>query len=278
MNAAVFPSRAGTTSAARAGRWLYALAVAVLIMLVSGSAWADKVDRLAEKLRNADDFRVRTQAALALGASKSSRAVDPLCDGLDDSNTTVRAAAAAGLGKLRKGGVECLEKALGSEQSDSVKAVIKKSIRRIKKKLGGALGPGSKVYIAVEVTNKTSLRDGRVTNRVRKGADSALRRMEGWVLAPDGETPDEAKKLLAKHSGVDAFFLSPKVKSKSAGGVTKVKLEVAVFTYPGKALKGMFSITVGMEGEESDDLLEDLIKEASKAAFKKFASNSDRFK
>src|SRR5262245_35232284 len=86
------------------------------------------VERMVQNLRGGSDFRVRTQAALALGASKTDRAVQPLCSALADSNTTVRAAAAAALGKLQLGGAQCLEDRLKSEPSDTVKAAIQKAM------------------------------------------------------------------------------------------------------------------------------------------------------
>ena len=54
----------------------------------------DRIDTLAYRLAHDDDFRVRTQAALALGATHSTRAVHPLCGGLDDSNTAFELGAA----------------------------------------------------------------------------------------------------------------------------------------------------------------------------------------
>src|SRR3954453_615218 len=85
---------------------LRALSVLVLLgsLLWTGAARAQASDleRLIYNLANSEDFRVRTQAALALGASKSERAVVPLCSGLGDPNTTVRAASAAALGALRR--------------------------------------------------------------------------------------------------------------------------------------------------------------------------------
>src|SRR6187402_2713590 len=50
-------------------------------------AQTSDLQRLIYNLASSEDFRVRTQAALALGASKSDRAVTPLCSALADSNT-----------------------------------------------------------------------------------------------------------------------------------------------------------------------------------------------
>src|SRR5688572_7268425 len=97
--------------------------VAALVLLfvclfsASASAQAASLERLIDTLKNGADFRVRTQAALALGASKNQGAVAPLCSGLSDPNTTVRAAAALALGKLALGGTECLTARLNTEPS-----------------------------------------------------------------------------------------------------------------------------------------------------------------
>lgn len=58
------------------------------------------IDALSTRLKESQDFRVRVQAALELGRSKEADALEPLTDALDDTNPSVRAAAAAALGKL----------------------------------------------------------------------------------------------------------------------------------------------------------------------------------
>src|SRR6188768_1978460 len=124
-------------------RAMRALSVLVFLgtLLVSSLARAqtNDVERLIYNLANSEDFRVRTQAALALGASKNERAVNPLCSALADFNTTVRAASAAALGRLAlSAGRECLQKRLGEESSDVVKATIEKALEVIKNGGGGA--------------------------------------------------------------------------------------------------------------------------------------------
>ncbi|MEO6603523.1 MAG: HEAT repeat domain-containing protein, partial [Polyangiaceae bacterium] len=107
------------------------------------------VDHLVQNLSGGSDFRIRTQAALALGASKSKRAVEPLCSSLADQNATVRAASAAALGRLRMGGSECLQKRLAIEANESVKSALQKALDPV-------FTPDTKYYVAIgKVSDKT---------------------------------------------------------------------------------------------------------------------------
>src|SRR5882757_2734484 len=101
-------------------------------LLAAGSAIAEsRVSFLIDQLQNATDFRVRTQAALALGASEDRSAVEPLCSGLDDTNDSVRSASAAALGKLKNAaGLPCLRDHL-SEANASVRSVIERSAKSL---------------------------------------------------------------------------------------------------------------------------------------------------
>jgi hypothetical protein len=55
-------------------RTLWRLLVVALVLLPTSAGAADRLTDLAAKLRGDKDFRVRTQAALALGVSQSDRA------------------------------------------------------------------------------------------------------------------------------------------------------------------------------------------------------------
>src|SRR6185295_16008669 len=112
-------------------RLVVAALVAGAWALSTTPCWADDapdVDHLISNLTHDSDTRVRTQAALALGASKSDRAVDALCSGLADANVTVRIASADGLRRLRLGGADCLQAKLEKEQDDKVRSTIEKAI------------------------------------------------------------------------------------------------------------------------------------------------------
>jgi hypothetical protein len=251
-----------------------------LLLASSAAAQASDLDRLVYNLANSEDFRVRTQAALALGASKSIKALSPLCSAMVDSNTTVRAASAAALGRLAlPGSKECLERRLGIETSDVVKATIQKALEVIQN--GGAAGAepaflaDSKFYISIgKTTDKTGRGGAEVEGIVRAAMTAKVAQTPGFVAAPQSEQPSDAKRRLAKHSGIKGFFLSPGVNPPDyAGGNLKVKIEVAMLSYPDKNLIGSFSLYLTEPGVSpgSTDSENDLIRMVAERAIDKFA-------
>ncbi len=76
---------------------LLAAVTFALMLLIGSASSAASVSLLIDRLKNGEDFRVRVQAALELGKSKSAKARVPLEQALDDNNAAVRAAAAAAL-------------------------------------------------------------------------------------------------------------------------------------------------------------------------------------
>lgn len=110
------------------------VASVLCVAAVLASPWvaAQSISELADRLLNSPDSRIRVQAALALGASRSKLAVGPLCGGLNDSEPTVRCAAAAGLGRLgRVEGLPCLRERRGRERNGSVRSSIERVLGRI---------------------------------------------------------------------------------------------------------------------------------------------------
>ncbi len=235
----------------------FVAALVVGVLLLAAPAWgqggsAPSVAELGRLLESGQDFRVRTQAALALGASGSRAAVAHLCTGLDDENTTVRAAAAAGLGRLALGGSDCLTKRLGREGSPEVKSVIQRAIARIEPP--ATIGSDTKYYVAIgEVTNKTAQSNGQLNRTVRAELIKHIRKLGGFVVAPASETDEQAKALLSKHGGVKGIFLWPKVQANYAGGDLRLALELALFSYPNKDFKGSMSRNLTMAGAQSPD-------------------------
>jgi hypothetical protein len=252
---------------------------------VPANAFADdetpeRVQRMADRLRNEDDFRVRTQAALALGATKHRKAVEALCSGLDDSNTTVRAAAAAALGKLALGGVECMKSHLASETSDSVKTVLERSIEKVKSSSRPAINGETKYYVAVgPTTDKTGRQGDEVDDIVHSAVEEASSNLDACVIAPRDEKTSQAAAITKKWKRLHAYFLWPKVQAPEySGGKLTLRFEIAIFTYPGKALKGTIPVKLTMPDVDSPDKSSenDLIGRAAATAFERFSQNVER--
>ncbi|MRG93265.1 hypothetical protein GF068_15180 [Polyangium spumosum] len=200
---------------------------------------------LVQQLKTSDDFRVRTQAALALGASGDDAAVKPLCDALADGNESVKVAAAAALGKLGKpAGLPCLQAALKKEKGGSTKTQMQKSIDTLKS--GGVSappppGPDAKYYVAIEISNKTKRPAAEVEAIVRSAMQSKLLGKAGYAVAPKGEKPAQGGKVVNSKK-LKGFYLIASVEPPvyENGNLTQI-VRVSMWTYPGKALQGEFS-------------------------------------
>ena len=108
-----------------------AVCIACALLVGSVASASPKLSELVERLKNGDDFRVRVQAALELGRSRDSAAVPSLVKALDDSNASVRAAAAAGLKNIGdKSAIKPLRAHL-QDPSDAVRSQIKDSIKSL---------------------------------------------------------------------------------------------------------------------------------------------------
>lgn len=250
-----------------------------LLLWTSLAVAGDRVSDLASKLKTDKDFRVRTQAALALGVSESERAVAPLCGGLDDDNHTVRAASAAALGKLRRGGTDCIRRKLSREPHPKVKEMLAKALRRLDQPAPPAIGPDTRYYVAIgPTTNKTLGPDGDIEVLVRDALQKELAKDRTMAVAPVNETPEQAQKVLAKHKGLKSVFIWPKLQATDAGGALSFKLSFTLFSYPDKAFKGSLAQGARLPGAKSDDLgaLEELMEAAAPLIIAKFISNVGR--
>jgi hypothetical protein len=253
--------------------------VLVLLLVAGRAQGADRLTELASKLQTDKDFRVRTQAALALGVSQSERAVAPLCSGLDDENHTVRAASAAALGKLRRGGAECINRRLASEQHPKVKEMLVKALKRLSEPALPTIGPETRYYVAIgPTTNKTPGTDGEIDTLVRDALNKELAKERTLALAPSDETPDQAEKILAQHKGVKSVFIWPKLQASDEGGSLVFKLSFSLFSYPDKAFKGSLAQGASLPGARSSDsgALEQLMDAAAPLIVAKFVSNVGR--
>ncbi|MFC1642758.1 HEAT repeat domain-containing protein, partial [Myxococcota bacterium] len=223
----------------------------------------------------------RTQAALALGATQDRRAVGPLCRGLDDVNTSVRAAVAAALGKLHRGGKGCLTNRLKREPSESVQRVIRTTLDRWDQKRteSPVLTDSTRFYVALDVIDRIGRPGGKTAALVRRGMRGAAQADSAFVLAPAHIRPKEARQTLARHPRVRGFLLSVQVEELkySEQGLT-LRVDVAIFGLPERHLKGTLPSTLTMQGVTAEDRTkeDELLVAAGAHLLKQFASQAER--
>lgn len=243
----------------RWSRWLSLVAV----LTAGGTARADdKIDELIQRLKTSDDFRVRTQAALALGVTKELAAVQPLCGALEDGHEAVRGASAAALGKLSKAeGLPCLKDREGKESDGKVKAQISKSIKTLEaasrpsdKAEKGDVPAGAKWYVSIgKITNKSSRSESEIEGVVRDALSRKLRSLEGYAVAPKGEKAEAARKVMQdkKLKGFEfQVTVEPPVYDNNKVAIT---LRVMITSYPGKDIKAAMSPKISQEGVSKND-------------------------
>jgi len=237
------------------------LLATLAIALLSNISMADeRTSKLVEQLKSAEDYRVRTQAALALGTSSDDAAVKPLCDALGDSNVSVKVAAAAALGKLGKpAGVPCLQKAEAKESTPAAKTQIQKSIASLKAGGGGAAAPpppgaDTKYYVAIEISNKSGRPEAEIEPLVRAALQAKILAKRGYAVAPKGETVAQGTKVV-NGKKLKGFYLIATVEPPlyQGGNLTQV-VRVSMWTYPGKALQGEFAPKLTQSGTPKADV------------------------
>lgn len=275
----------------RRGRVLAAALLTLAVVGVSTDAHADaeRVRFLSDKMKS-DDFRVRTNAALALGQTNDDAAVEPLCGGLTDGSEVVRQASAVALKRLAKPSASgCLK---DREKVEGVEAV-KTAITRALEAIGGAGGggdpggddvikenPNAKYYIALStVANSTNRAQPEVEKLVLRSIRTKLDGAGTVQLAPMKETADNAREKM-KQKKLKGFYLAIAVdRFDYSDGNLRVKVKIGVFTYPGKSLMGNVDKTLTAQGVSNPDKgSEDKLMEmAAGLASEQFAQNASAF-
>jgi len=231
-----------------------------------------RTDFLIGRLK-ADDFRVRTNAALALGQTNDDAAVPALCGAIADSSDVVRQAAVAALQKLAKpAGLDCLKARVGAETSDAVKRAITRAIVAI----GGGGGDSPSGPPPLVANAKYYVSIAPEINQVVGGAiRSKLAELRGYQIAPAQESTDQARAAMAKRK-LTGYYLSIRVEHFDySDGNLRVRVKVAVFTYPGKDLRGEVPAGLTQTGVSAGDKSaeDNLLQMASARAVELFAQN-----
>lgn len=284
----------GTLSAVRGVVLSVCVALFGLALPRVAAAQAERIPFLTEKLRD-PDFRVRTNAALALGATNSEAAVEPLCSGLADATDVVRQASGAGLQRLnRKKALPCLTERIQAEGNAAVRAQLERARAAIE---SGGIGESSaapaapasdpnkphenadaKYYVQLAaVTNRTDRPAGEIDALVRAAVVQKLDSLGVFQLAPAKESIASAKSAMAKRKIKNGFYLSVSVDPVSHASGVRAQVRVAVFTYPSKNLRAEIPASSSSSSSSADHHAEDqVLSRATESAISTFAQNVEQ--
>jgi hypothetical protein len=158
----------------------------------------------------------------------------------------VKIAAAAALGKLSKArSLSCLQQrrsASPSAREEPDPEIAGRACRaRAHRRAASSAGPDTKVYVAIQVTNKTKRPAAEVEGLVRTTMQSKILAKAGFAVAPKAETPAQGGQIV-KSKKLKGFFLIATVEPPVYDGRNLTQLvRVSMWSYPDKALQGEFS-------------------------------------
>ena len=251
------------------------MAALAVMTATAGAARADsRVEFLADRLRyppaagQADDFRVRTNAALALGATNDDDAVAPLCGGLDDPSEVVRQAVAVALKRLgRTSSLDCLRGAPG--RRDQRVGEARRSSARIDAlvgvggggRVGGGGGERRRPRSPAPSTTSPSRRS-RTTPAARPPTSSASSTAPSRPSSPSSAStssrppasPTPTPRPRSPSASLKGYYLSVSVdKFDYSDGNLRVRVKIAVSSYPGKDLRGEVPAAATLPGARPGD-------------------------
>jgi len=172
-----------------------ALVVAVLLATSSAEGAPPTVADLVSRLRNGEDFRVRVQAALELGKTRDSDALDPLVAALSDQHASVRAASAAALAEL--GDVDAVPalKQRRLDRSDAVRKQIRQSLEELEALAAGEPRPARLLIKIGPMKNQTAVKGKQIEAELEQESRKKFDELPGVRVIPRNEKDKKGDKL-----------------------------------------------------------------------------------
>jgi hypothetical protein len=209
-----------------------------------------RTDRLVDLLRTSGNYRVRVQSAQSLGRIRDPETVVPLMEALGDEHPAVRAAAAQALGRIGAAeAIPALRRLAGDttqpqeviDQADRAVSQIQQIAATSTEPAAGAPADGSiRFYIGVgEMGNTTGVRPGELETTLAALIKTELEQSGGVQLAPDGETPSAAGKVIKAHGWTGYFIQGSVVRLEEVEGQVHALISIMVLSNPGRDLRMM---------------------------------------
>jgi hypothetical protein len=233
------------------------------LVLVAGSALAapPSVKDLGERVRRADDFRVRLQAALELGRSADPDALEPLVRALDDQNASVRTAAAAALEELGDpSAVPALERHR-EDRSDAVRKQVKATLATFAVAAQDGTRPARLLVKLGPMKNQTSVKAARIEAELESESRKKLDSLPGVrVLAGTDEPCAEPREKKLPVVMVTGHIEKLQASRDGSDIVYSASVEYILHTMPDE------SIAAKVSGSASGTLTAEEAKDEGRAA------------
>lgn len=254
------------------------LLVCLLALAKPSPVAADaRTDFLLRMLTTSDQFRVRTQAAIALGTRPVEPAVlNALTEALRDEHPAVRSASASALELLKDPSVLTALRAARRDRDATVRGAVEHAIATLERQRPAgvaraeptpppaALGD-SKYYVAVGVPSAQAPLPSDVLRQLREHMVKQVAEMEGVRVAPANE-PQAAASSVVRGKKLVGYYLDSSVTKVEAqpSGALRAQVSVIVGTYPGRAMRVMLSGAATVSGAGSSEQAK---RQAIEAAF-----------
>jgi HEAT repeat protein len=243
-------------------RSLVASLLCSMMLLALGARADSRTDFLVEMVLDADQFRVRTQAALALGSRPSEpAAVRALTQALRDEHPAVRAASASSLERLGEKSALSALRSARKDRDPAVRSAVERAITALERPAPAAVSatqptqPSNATYYVAVGTPSSQL--GLASGALRGLREHVVRQVAGLGtvrIAPENESQSAASSVLrsAKLTGYYLDSSVTKVELKPDGAL-RAQVSIIVGTYPGRAMRVMLSGAATVSGGGSGD-------------------------
>lgn len=225
---------------------------AVLLLSAARPVHGADVSTLVDRLKNGSDFRVRVQAALELGKSKSSAARLPLESALDDDNAAVRAAAAAALKVLGdKKSIPALERHQ-KDESPAVRSQVKATLAalRARSKPGG---DAPKVLVKLgKMKNGKGVRSRRHLSMLAKASRERFAELPGVAVIDDAEDAASNGKKKVPMVMVTGQLRKLRTSREGSAVVFSASVEYIIHRMPEQSIQGTVSGSASTKASASE--------------------------
>ncbi|MCA9601207.1 MAG: HEAT repeat domain-containing protein [Polyangiales bacterium] len=244
--------------------FLLACALGALVVSHGAVALADaRTDYLVKLLETSQTFRVRAQAAVALGrATPDGNVVRALGNALRDENASVRAAAASSLGHVGDASSIAALRACERDSDPLVQSACRQSAesleRTVRTTAPATIEPPPpsvppRYYVGVGATGSAIKLDARSLARTREFIVGRVAEIDGVLIAPERETPAQVRSVL-KQKHLTGYYLDVSiVRVENVPSGTKAVVSVIVGTYPGRDMRVILQGAATVQGAVGGD-------------------------